>query len=192
MKPGAITSSAGTALQLSELSIFQQILLITDGTLTHILETYVGEKIQVKKLSEEIRLRAHDVWLLLKQEKTVVERKILLQGSVSHRNWLYAESLIVLDRIDQSFQERLVTSREPIGKLWLEYKVETFKEIIATYREPAGQLANYFAIDPDDSLLCRMYRVLSNRQPTMLITEKFPASYYTDVVGNGASGIVVG
>jgi chorismate-pyruvate lyase len=185
MKTSTLETPADSALHLAELSIFQQILLITDGTLTNILETYVGERLQVRKLSEENRPGAHEAWLLLKQGSTVIERKILLQGTRSQSNWLYAESLIVPDRVDHIFQDRLVTSQEPIGKLWLEHKVETFKEILQTYQERAEDLARYFAIHPDDTLLCRTYRVLSNRQPTMLITEKFPASYYTDAVGGG-------
>jgi len=185
LKPVAIESPAETTLHLSELSIFQQILLIMDGTLTNILETYVGERLQVIKLAEEMRPGPHDACLLLKQGQEVIERTILLQGEQSCKNWLYATSLIVPERVDHIFQDRLITSQEPIGKLWLEHKVETFKEIITTYRHPAGQLSNYFDINPHDSLLCRTYRVLSNRQPTMLITEKFPASYYMDVVGRG-------
>jgi chorismate-pyruvate lyase len=178
-------TSAETALQLSELSIFQQILLITDGTLTNILETYVGERLQVVKLSEELRPGQHEAWLLLSPGSSVIERKILLQGKESHNNWLYAESLIVPARVDAIFQDRLITSQEPIGKLWLEHKVETFKELLTTYQQPAGALARHFTITPHDTLLCRTYRVLSNRQPTMLITEKFPASYYTVAPGGG-------
>ncbi|NJP04550.1 MAG: DUF98 domain-containing protein [Chloroflexaceae bacterium] len=174
------------ALQFAELSVFQRVLLITDGTLTHILEAYVGEKIRVLKLSETTR----PVWseiadLDLRPGSDVIERKILLQGSVSHRNWLYAESFIVPERLDPIFQEQLTNSRQPIGKLWTEHKVETFKEIITTYQEPAGHLSDAFAIHPHALLLCRTYRVLSNRQPVMLITEKFPASYYTHAFERG-------
>lgn len=184
LKLASSKPSVEAALQLSELSVFQQVLLITDGTLTKILETYVGEHLEVMKLSEEMRPEVDGIWCMdLAPGSEVIERKIVLQGQVTNRNWLYAESLIVPERLDPAFREQLITSQAPIGKLWLQYKVETFKEIITTYKEPAGPVARYFDINPFTPLLCRTYRVLSNRVPTMLITEKFPASYYTDVVG---------
>ena len=180
---------AKTALHLADLSLFQQVLLITDGTLTNILETYVGEKLHVIKIAEETRSEVDTdaLWLLdLQPGSDLIERRIVLQGKVSRRNWLYAESLIAPERLEPGFRERLTHSQEPIGKLWLEHKVETFKEITTTYQEPAGPLAPYFDIHPLDRLLCRTYRVLSRRQPIMLITEKFPAGYYTDAIGRGA------
>ena len=47
-------SLSKSPLTLSELSTFQRIILITDGTLTDILEIYLLEKISICKLSEEI------------------------------------------------------------------------------------------------------------------------------------------
>lgn len=166
-------------IHLSKLSLFQQILLVTDGTLTKMLETYAHEAIQVFKLAETNKSMQQELDVLeLIPGDTVIERKILLQGCQSQRNWLYAESLLIPQRLPTTFQEQLLTTREPIGKLWLKHKVETFKEIITTYRQPAGPIADYFNLNPFDQLLCRTYRVLSNRTPVMMITEKFPDSYF--------------
>lgn len=65
-----------------------------------------------------------------------------------------------------------------MGRLWLENRIETFKEIVASHRQPAGELAQYFKIDPEEQLLSRTYRVFSNQQAMMTITEKFPESYF--------------
>lgn len=86
--------------------------------------------------------------------------------------------MIVPSRLDEIFRERLLKSQESIGRLWLEHRVETFKEIIDSARERAGDLSNYFKIKKEDKILSRTYRVFSNRQPIMIITEKFPESYF--------------
>jgi len=163
----------------SKLSSVQRIILAADGTLTEILEAYSYEKIHVIKLSEDIISMAQDIQPLdIKVGRKVIERKILLQGKVSQRNWLFAESILVFDRLAENFRERLLKSQEPMGKLWTEYKLETFKEIIASYWEQAEDLSDYFKINREDKLLCRTYRVFSNHKPIMMITEKFPASHY--------------
>ena len=166
-------------LTLSELSTFQRIILITDGTLTDILEIYLLEKISICKLSEEIINLVETVPALnLKEGVNVIKRKIFLQGKISQKNWIYAESIIVPERLDVLFQEQLLNSEKPIGKLWLEYRVETFKEIIDLSQEPAGDLSEYFQINQDEKLFSRTYRVFSQGQPIMMITEKFPESYF--------------
>lgn len=163
----------------SRLSTFQKIILTTDGTLTEILETYLCEKLQIVKLGEGIVTTDRDISQLdIKVGSEVMERKILLQGKISRNNWVYAESIIIPERLDEVFRERLIKSQEPIGRLWLERRVETFKEIVDTAREMAGDLAEYFKINKEDKLLSRTYRVFSNRQPIMMITEKFPESYF--------------
>lgn len=166
-------------LTLSELSILQRIFLTTDGTLTEILEIYLSEELQTVKLSEITEAVISDILSLdIMSGRKVIERKILLQGMSSMRNWLYAESLIIPDRLGKRFREELVTSGKPIGKLWRKYNTETFKDIVRYFREPAGYLAEYFDIEKDDYLLCRTYRVFSKGMPIMMITEKFPDAYF--------------
>jgi chorismate-pyruvate lyase len=168
-----------TTIDPSQLSTFQRIILTTDGTLTDILESYVSEKIRLVKLSEEQFALPQDCKpLALEIGQEVIERKIVLQGWISRKNWIYAESLLVPGRLDQKFRDRLLISQEPMGRLWLEHRLETFKEIIHMCREPAGHLAAYFQIPHETLLLSRTYRVFSNRQPIIMITEKFPESFF--------------
>lgn len=163
----------------STLSTFQRILLTTDGTVTHMLESYLYEQIQVVKLSEELVSLTQDIQSLdLKAGTEVIARRILLRGRISRRNFIYAESIIIPERLDEQFRQELLKSKTPIGKIWFERRVETFKEIIDSGKEQAEGLSNYFSIEPEDSLLFRTYSVLSQGKPTMMITEKFPESYF--------------
>lgn len=179
MRPDLQQSLQRSHIDPALLSTFQRILLTTDGTLTDILEAYLFEQIRVTKLSEKFVTTVDDVPLLeLSQGTEIIDRRILLQGRISHRNFIYAESIIVPDRLDELFRNELLKTRMPIGKIWLEHKVETFKEIVQSGREPSGDLATHFDLTPEDYLLFRSYRVISNRKATMLITEKFPEQYF--------------
>lgn len=172
-------SLSKSPLQLSQLSKLQRMILITNGTLTDILEVCLLEKMSVIKLSEKTsRIPIKMPILDLNFGSKVIKRKILLQGKISKKNLIYAESIIVPERIDERFKEQLINSEKPIGKLWLEYRVETFKEIIDLSQEVAGGLSKYFQIEQEDNLFSRSYRVFSQNQPVMMITEKFPESYF--------------
>ena len=99
------------------MSIFQRIILTTDGTLTEILEAYLFEKINLVKLSEGTVLLTNPVKTLdLEVGQEVIERKVLLQGKISRKNWIYAESLIVPDRLEEKYRERLLTAIQEL--LW--------------------------------------------------------------------------
>ena len=166
-------------IEPSRLSAFQRILLTTDGTLTEILEAYLFEPIHIVKLSEEILVTSQDIPSLdLKSGSEVIERKVLLQGKISRKNFIYAESSLVPERLEPEFRDELLKSRIPMGRLWLEHKIETYKEIIDSTQESADNLSNYFRIQTQDRMLSRTYRVFSNHQPIMMITEKFPESYF--------------
>jgi len=100
-------------------------------------------------------------------------RRVLLQGERTCANHVYAESVIAIDRIEAPLRQGLLTSEEPIGRIWQANRLETFKEIIWLQREPAGRRSRYFQVDPDSRLLVRTYRVYSQKAPVMLITEYF-------------------
>jgi chorismate-pyruvate lyase len=156
---------------LTTLSRFQKILLITDGTVTTLLEHFVDEPIIVYKLNEVVEQ---------KESAKVLQREIFLQGKQSGKNWLYAESSVFINHLSADFRHDLMTSNQPIGKLWIKYQLETYKSIISIEEETADTLAPYFHIDPQDRIISRTYRVLSQKKVIMVITEKFPLSFFQD------------
>lgn len=165
----------------SDLSTFQRILLTTDGTVTHILEAYLYEQIQVVKLSEQLVALKHPIPSLDLQTGTeVIARKILLQGRISRRNFIYAESLLIPDRLEERFRREILDTQTPIGKIWFSQRVETFKEIVDSGRESAHGLSTYFGLEADEGFLFRTYRVHNNGQCAMVITEKFPESFFLE------------
>ncbi|NET58591.1 MAG: DUF98 domain-containing protein [Symploca sp. SIO2E6] len=179
MRPDLQTSLTRSHIEPAKLSTFQRIVLTTDGTLTEILEAYLFEQIKMVKLSEQlIRIEQELHHLELTSGSEVIERKILLQGKISRKNFIYAESILVPERLDERFKNELLKSKTPLGRLWLEHKMETFKEIVDSVEEAAGELGVYFNLEKEERMLSRTYRVFSNRKPIMMITEKFPESYF--------------
>jgi chorismate-pyruvate lyase len=110
--------------------------------------------------------------------REVLDRHILLQGKFSGDNFLYAESIIVPDRLDEDVRDGLLRCNRPIGYLIMERRMETFREILEWGREAAGPLASHFRIPASAEIVHRTYRIFANLAPIMQITEKFPGSYF--------------
>ncbi|NEO29797.1 MAG: DUF98 domain-containing protein [Symploca sp. SIO3C6] len=171
-----ISTSYATA---PSINAFQRVLMKANGTVTAMLEAYLAEPIQVVKLSENLTTMKLDFPNInLTNEEQVIARKILLQGNISRRNFIYADSLILINNLEERFSSQLLNTKIPIGKLWCEQKVETFKEIIASGMEKANELSDYFCIKPEANILFRTYSVSSQGKITMIITEKFPESHF--------------
>jgi chorismate-pyruvate lyase len=169
-----------TLANLAQLHPLQRIILMHNGTLTKLLESLLGEQLTVLKLHESVESSQNEMtYLELPANQNIVQRKICLQGKNSGVNWLYAESVIALDRLPPLFCEELLNSQMPIGKLWIKHRVEIFKELLPPFEETAEDLAILFDIKTSQRLLGRTYRVFSQQQPIMMLTEKFPVHYFT-------------
>jgi len=162
-------------IKASSLTQLQRVLVITDGTLTEILEAAFLERIRLVKISQEVvSSTASDAHLNPANGEAFLERKIILQGTKSNKNYVYAESVIAIDRLPPRFHDELVHSDTPLGQLWLEHRLETFKELLEVRYEKAGERSKHFHCDASGMLLARTYRVSSAAVPVMTITECFP------------------
>jgi len=165
------------------LSLFQKVLLVTDGTVTQLIELYTGESIRVQKIENQIvtnQAAPTDVHRLLNtsDENSLLRRIILLRGT--NKSFLYAESYFVMERLPADMRYQLETTNIPIGLLWREARLETHREIIAYHRERNAGVANCLSVDIDTELLSRTYLLYTKGQPMGMITENFPASYFTE------------
>ena len=157
----------------------QRILLVTDGTVTEILEAYTGESMRLVKLLEEMQTLTEPLPTLNAQAgEQVLRRHILLQGKMSLTNFIYADSMIAADRLDDQMKHGLLKSRKPIGFLIQEQRMETYREIVGCGRELVGPLAPYFNVDSTEGMIWRTYLIYYKSQPIMQITEKFPESHF--------------
>lgn len=169
--------SVSEEIQDALLSPFQRILLLTDGTITYILQAYCDEPVVMAKLAQASRSADSEVPELgLGPGETLIERRILLCGAETGRTFLHARSLVASDRLPPDIRDSLISGHRPIGDLIHGNRMETFREILVVGREPAGHVGRYFDLDTDAPMFFRTYRIFSSGQPIALIREQFPAS----------------
>jgi chorismate-pyruvate lyase len=166
------------ALQQNSLSPLSRILLASDGTLTDVVEAAMLEPIRLKRLHiETLPLAARMDPLNLDAGARVMERRILLYGSRTGHNYVYAESFLALDRFPPAVSQALTDSDTPVGRLWSDHKLEGRKELLEASCIPAsGPLAAFFPDHRGANIVMRRYRMISNCHPLILITEFFPAT----------------
>jgi chorismate-pyruvate lyase len=93
----------------SSLDPLQRILLVTDGTLTDTLEAAFLEPIGLRKIAADIGpARAPVTELDLTRGERILDRKIVLYGETTGRPYIYAESLLALDRLPSCFRDELM------------------------------------------------------------------------------------
>lgn len=159
-----------------ELSLFQKVLLATDGTVTDLVALYAGEPIRVRKLQQSIREEAAQPELNCNAPTRILSRCILLSGAT--RNYLYAESQFVLERLSGWMQEQMLTTDRPIGLLWKEERLETFREIVGQTVEPCAAIAHHFDLPASEPFVSRTYLIHHNGQPLGMISEKWPIARF--------------
>ena len=157
----------------------QHVLLVTDGTVTNVLEAYAGEAITVVKLRQTIEPAGRSVSdLEVHQSDSVMRREVLLRGTESGRTFVHALSQIVPERLDPAIRRGLLESSKPIGRLIEEKHLETFREILSVQREQAGARGIHFGLGHTAPVTSRTYRIIAGGRPIMLITETFPVDAF--------------
>ena len=182
-----IAPPRGARVTLGELGVIPRILLATDGTLTHILEAYADELVQLVKLSQSLVTEPEDrLPFGLAAGERALRRVILLRGSTSGATFIHADSVVMLDRLPEGVADALLTTERPIGKLLAERRTETFREISGAWEECHELIAAHFGLTSNDPLLARTYRIVSGGRPIAWITETFPEKFQVAVrVGTG-------
>lgn len=169
----AASSSDSTPLPQLELnSLFERILLATDGTVTELIALYAGEAIKVTKLEQTLCEQTAPAVLQCSAATALLTRKILLSGA--RRHYLYAESTLVFDRLSPFVQEQLLSSDQPIGLLWKAERLESYREVVERTLEQRPDVAAHFDLPAETRWVSRSYLVCHARKPIAHITEKWP------------------
>ncbi|HTP38270.1 MAG TPA: chorismate pyruvate-lyase family protein [Steroidobacteraceae bacterium] len=159
-----------------ELSLFQKILLSTDGTVTDLIALYTGEAIRVHKLEQVIQSRIAPAMLGCEGETRIMSRRILLAGASG--NHLYAESLFVFERFSPFLQQQLLETDQPIGLLWKAARLETYRDIVEQKVAFCPEIAGHFALPATAEFVSRTYLIYQAGKPLGAITEKWPLAFF--------------
>ncbi|MBC7982403.1 MAG: DUF98 domain-containing protein [Candidatus Obscuribacterales bacterium] len=178
MQQTKTTSSTNEPADNPSLSLFQKILLSTDGTVTDLIALYTGEPIRVTKLDQSIRTDVAPEALQCAGPTKLLSRKILLSGA--SRNYLYADSLFVFGRFSESIRQQLLQTDRPIGLMWKEERLETYREIVEQKVEPCAEITRYFNLPESAPFVSRTYLIYQAGKPLGAITEKWPLAFFRE------------
>jgi chorismate-pyruvate lyase len=162
----------------SALTLFQKILLATDGTVTDLLSLYTGHTIHARKINHtldtgaEVRAKAVACGLQCEVNAKLLHRKIVL-GSPTE-NLLFAESFFIFDRFSVRIQKALAETEQPIGWLWKEEKLEMYREVVDLRLETSPEISHLLGVTPETLLVSRAYLIYNQQQHLGVINETFP------------------
>jgi chorismate-pyruvate lyase len=166
-----VLSRCGTDVTaFNALPPFLRSLLVTDGTVTTVLEAWFSEAVvvQVRQQSRFV-LPAAIAPLGADVGETVLDRHVALVGATTGRVLATADSVLRLATMPDGLRDELVAGRLGIGELLRQKGVETCREIIAMMlpvtiaaRQSAG----------------RTYLIHMNVRPVIQVTERFPLEVY--------------
>ncbi len=166
-------------INLTRLTPFHRALLVTDGTVTRFIEAYQLSPVQVVLLYQARRtLHNEHSWLRLPTGGNIIAREVVLQTPSTENQTpkihAYAVSQIVHERLPKSVAEGLEAGIDGLGVLLKHSQLETRRDLLWWGIERATGLPSSIARFEGQLFLSRTSRIVANRNPLMLITEKFP------------------
>ncbi len=157
-------------------------LLVTDGTVSKVLESYFWEPVRVEPLlQEECILSSPISDLSADSGDRALHRFVSIRGIHSGRLYVLAESYLLIDRLSEDLRKELLLGRLGIGGLLRDRKLETRRRILRFYIETASDLAHKMDVSDDEKFLSRDYTVNHCNAPIILIQEKFPIRTYREL-----------
>lgn len=147
------------------LPAFARVLLVTDGTVTHMLRAHFREPVEVRVEAHEFvgagdaRPTNHE-WLETPDDADILIRDVVLVGETTGRLFARARSWIALDRLTPQMREDIIAMRRSIGNVLLAHFSENRRELL------------WHGLTQEKTLE-RTYRVIAGGKPLMVITETF-------------------
>lgn len=159
-----------SSLAADELPAFARVLLVTDGTVTHMLRAHFREPIHVEVLDHTFEpLSAPLPWLEAAKGDEILIRKVALKGAGTNTIYCQATSWIALERLSPQMRDDITQMRRSIGHVLLANFSENRRELLWYGAAPKDPLSDGTKAQP----LERAYRVISQERPLMIISETF-------------------
>jgi chorismate-pyruvate lyase len=174
VRDGRIPNRQGEDLPIHRLPPFLRALLVTDGTVTKMLEAYFWEPVEVQTLEQGLITAERPIaWLNVSAGDEVLIRRARLQGTASDTHYANAFSVIRVELIPKPFRQRLIDREIGIGVLIRDSGMESYREVLEVGIEPPDG-----ASPTDSDRIFRTYRIIIGARPVILITESFPLALY--------------
>lgn len=180
--------------QVSVLELIQQIenescvltkperaLLITDGSVTRLLEAFINAPVGVRTVQQNIIPASEKIaeYLEILPGEDVNFREVYLYNKNNDRLLIHAISYAPLKHLPPGAMTRLMNEDEPIGFIMRDEKMESRREILSVQKTSLP--SQYWNKDDRvQSCLSRSYRIIHNTQPIFYIEEHIPVSLFSD------------
>jgi chorismate-pyruvate lyase len=166
MEGGLITTPRHQTINVATLPPILRTLLVTDGTVTKVLEAFFWEPVNVEGVQQQLETATtpRDD-LAIGAGETYLFREVQLRGEKSGDVYVYAHSIIRVQQLPPDLINELIAGRIGIGQLLRTKGLETFREIIDVFTENMDNGTQYIG---------RTYRIYLHDVPAITVTEKFP------------------
>ena len=183
LEPNQVTAPQpilGAHFDMLGLSDIERVLLVSDGTFTYQLETFVREPIGVEILSNQLLpLSCNAATLLNRSEGSLAwNRRTLLRGRDSAAAFVYAISLIDDHGLNPDFRAELRKTTSGIGHLLAKHRMGTFRELLTYHLDDGAQYAHFLPKFRKSTFLSRTYRIIFEDRPIMVVTENMPRALF--------------
>lgn len=140
-----------------ELSPIEKILAVTNGSVTQILEVWLGESVKINTLNQEVKEAGELAGKLGVDASDEVNFRDVDITDQKGRVLINARSWTPLKRLEPGFKEDLMKADVPIGKLLIKHKMEVRRELLKIWIE--------------EGRLKRAYNIIRNGEILMSIQE---------------------
>ena len=162
-------------VDFAELSPLLRALLVTDGTVTKLIEAWALEPVTVRRLGQYGKsLESANDLLGLEAGEEILVRSVMLIGEGSQRLYVFAESLIVPGNLPLPMRESLYNETGGLGKILFDSGLETRREGLWYGRGRPAEIPQPVADLHAGRFITRSYRIIAGGLPLMMITERFP------------------
>jgi beta-ribofuranosylaminobenzene 5'-phosphate synthase len=170
--PDGATARGAARLELwTSLSPVQRSVLGSDGSFTLLLTALLGHEVNVALIEQRVdRMPRYGEAIQLQTGARILNRNVRLYVEPD-RNIVFASSVIALDRIAAPLASDLLAGKETIGRILRKHRLETFRELVDWGSAPTpAEATDYF---PNAEMMYRSYRIISDHEPVMIVTEFF-------------------
>ncbi len=160
-------------VQITQLDAFLRSLLFTDGTVSRQLEAHTLSRVAVETVEQAPNPAPARIarYLHTRAAEQCIRRRIVMKIGDTAELSVWAESYLVADRLPPEFLTGLDGNTQGIGGSLQQLKLESRRELLWFGLGQPPQWAH--STTPATTTLIRVYRMVTNGVPAMLICEAF-------------------
>jgi len=161
-----------------------RLLLVTDGTVTELLEAMVREPVALGYKKQTIDRTNSYPNININENDDCLHRSITLRGKETGVDWLYAESVILHNRLNPTAQSMLIDEALPIGSILNDQTSDNHRCIVDCGISSNNMAANRLDLDSDYEFVYRVYEIMVGEELIMSISEWFPIDRIKERLNN--------